>query len=365
MTLSDIPTPALIVDVRALERNIGRMAQFFASFTPASRTCRLRPHFKAHKTPEIARRQLAAGFCTGLTCATVFEAEVASTVSDDILIANEIIGPDRCRRVGALAKRVTVTIAIDSLAGLDEISAAARESGRTIGALVDVNVGQNRCGVSPGSEAVALAKRIADAPGVELRGLMGYEGHAVGVANRAEREALVRRAMEQLVSTAGMLVDAGLPPAIVSAGGTGSYDISSAVEGITEIQAGSYALMDTDYARLGLPFEHALSVLGTVISRPVPERCVADSGHKSCTKDHGNPSVKDIPGASVLTLNDEHATIALPPGCAVKIGDRIQLLPSHIDPTMNLHDVVYALDGDIVVGVWPIAARGYAEHRLS
>ena len=176
-------------------------------------------------------------------------------------------GPTACRRVGALAKRVTVTIAIDSVAGLDEISAAARESGQSVGALVDVNVGQNRCGVSPGSEAVALAKRIADAPGVELRGLMGYEGHAVGIASRAEREASVRRAMEQLVSTAGMLADAGLPPAIVSAGGTGSYDISGAVEGITEIQAGSYALMDTDYARLGLPFEHALSVLGTVISR--------------------------------------------------------------------------------------------------
>ena len=123
--------------------------------------------------------------------------------------------------------------------------------------------------------------------------------------------------MEQLVSTARMLADAGLPPAIVSAGGTGSYDISSEVDGITEIQAGSYALMDTDYARLGLPFEHALFVLGTVISRPVPERCVADCGHKSCTKDHGNPAVKDIPGASVLTLNDEHATIALPPGCAL------------------------------------------------
>ena len=314
-TLADIPTPALVVDVRALERNIRRMADFFAA-----RTCKLRPHFKAHKTPEIARRQLAAGSCTGLTCGTVFEAEVASPLSDDILIANEVIAPDGCRRVAALARRVTVTIAIDSVAGLEEISAAARESGATIGALVDVNVGQNRCGVSPGTEAVSLAKRIAGTQGVKLRGLMGYEGHAVGITNRAEREASVRRAMEQLVSTAAMYVDAGLTTAIVSAGGTGSYDISGAVEGITEIQAGSYALMDTDYAKLGLPFEHALSVLGTVISRPVPGRCVADSGHKSCATDHGNPSVKDIPGASVLTLNDEHATIALPPGCALKIG---------------------------------------------
>jgi D-serine deaminase-like pyridoxal phosphate-dependent protein len=187
---------------------------------------------------------------------------------------------------------------------------------------------------------------------------MGYEGHAVGIDSRADREIAVRRAMDQLVLTAGQFREAGLPTAIVSAGGTGSYDISGTIPGITEIQAGSYVLMDTDYAKLGLPFEHALSVLGTVISRPVPERCVADSGHKSCTKDHGNPSVHGIGGASVLTLNDEHATIAVPSECAIHIGDRIQLLPSHIDPTMNLHDVVYALDGDRVIGVWPISARG-------
>ena len=154
--------------------------------------CRLRPHFKAHKTPEIARRQLAAGSCTGLTCATVLEAEVAASSSEDILIANEIVGPERCRRVAALAKRVTMTIAIDSAAGLDEISAAAREGQGPIGALVDVNVGQNRCGVVPGDDAVALGKLVAAAPGVTLRGLMGYEGHAVGIANRSERETAVR-----------------------------------------------------------------------------------------------------------------------------------------------------------------------------
>jgi D-serine deaminase-like pyridoxal phosphate-dependent protein len=357
-TLSDIPTPALVVDVRALDRNIRRMAAFFQS-----RAGKLRPHFKAHKTPEIARRQLAAGSCTGLTCATVFEAEIAAPLSDDILIANEVVGPAACRRVAELARRVAVTIAVDSVAGLDAIGAAAREMGVTVGALVDVNVGQNRCGVSPGSEAVALAQRVVDAPGVTLRGLMGYEGHAVGIASRAEREISVRQAMDQLVSTAVMFARAGLSTDIVSAGGTGSYDISGAIEGITEIQAGSYALMDTDYARLGLPFEHALFVLGTVISRPVPERCVADSGHKSCTKDHGNPSVKDISGTSVLALNDEHAIIAVPSACPLKVGDRIELLPSHIDPTMNLHDVVYAVEDDIVIGVWPISARGYLRHE--
>jgi D-serine deaminase-like pyridoxal phosphate-dependent protein len=354
-TLSDIPTPALVVDVNALDRNIRQMASFFST-----RACKLRPHFKAHKTPEIARRQLAAGACTGLTCATVGEAEVAASFCDDILIANEIVGAENCRRVTALARRARMTIAVDSAVGLEGISAAARATGATIGALVDLNVGQNRCGVAPGDEAVAIGKLVASARGVTLRGLMGYEGHAVGIADRSERERTVRASMQQLVSTRRMFERAGLPADIVSAGGTGSYDISGVFDGITEIQAGSYALMDTDYGRLGLPFEHALFVLGTIVSRPALERAVADCGHKSCTKDHGHPAVWNIAGASVLALNDEHATIALPQSNGLKIGDRIRLLPSHIDPTMNLHDVAYAVEGDAVVGVWPIAARGYS-----
>ncbi len=192
---------------------------------------------------------------------------------------------------------------------------------------------------------------------------MGYEGHAVGIPTRTERETAVRQSMDRLAGTARMFTAAHLPTDIVSAGGTGSYDISSTFDEITEIQAGSYALMDSDYGKLGMPFEHAISVLGTVVSRAVPERCVVDCGHKSCTKDHGHPAVKGIDGATVLALNDEHATIAIPASSTIKVGDRVELFPSHIDPTMNLHDVVYALDGQNVIGVWPIAARGYAEQR--
>ncbi len=353
-TLSDIPTPALIVDLPAMERNIRLMSDYFAA-----RRCKLRPHFKAHKTPEIARRQIAAGSCNGLTCATVGEAEVAATVSNDILIANEIVDSGKCRRAAALAKSVTVTVAIDSAAGLEQLSRAATDAGVMIGVLVDVNVGQNRCGVAPGEEAVALAKRALGMPGLKLRGVMGYEGHAVGIHDRADREAAVRRSMNQLAATAKMFADQGLPIELVSGGGTGSFDISSEVERINEIQAGSYALMDTDYGCLGMPFEQALFVLGTVVSRSVPERCVIDAGHKACTKDHGHPSVRGMKDATVLGLNDEHTIIAIPPDSTVQIGDRLALIPSHIDPTMNLHDVVYAVDGDKVVGVWPVAARGY------
>ena len=358
-TVAEIPTPALIVDVAALERNIQNMAQFFAGGP-----CRLRPHFKAHKTPEIARRQLAAGSCSGLTCATVSEAEIVAGLCDDILIANEMVGPGKCERVAKLADRHAVTIAVDSVAGLELIAAAARRDGAPVGILVDVNVGQTRCGVMPGDEALALARRVAATPGVRLRGVMGYEGHLQPLRDRAERETRARDAMRALVGTAQLLEENGLPCDVVSGGGTGTYDISGRVPGVTEIQAGSYALMDSDYGSLALPFEQAFFLLGTVVSRPDAGRCVADCGHKSATKDHGNPVVEGIAGATVLMFNDEHAAIGLPPGSTIAVGDRVRLRPSHTDPTMNLHDVIYALDGERVVDIWPIAARGYAEQRL-
>jgi D-serine deaminase-like pyridoxal phosphate-dependent protein len=347
-----------VVDVAVMDRNIRRMAAFFAAGP-----WRLRPHFKAHKTPEIARRQLAAGACIGLTCATVAEAEVAAGICRNLLIANEPVGPGKCERIAALAGRIDVMVAVDSEAGLEQVATAARRAGVTVGVLVDVNVGQGRCGVAPRGGAVSLAHRAAVTTGVALRGLMGYEGHLVAVPDRAEREARTRRAMDDLVETARMLRAAGLPSDVVSAGGTGTYDISGRIEGITELQAGSYVLMDSDYGRLDVPFEQAFWVLGTVISRPDPARCVADCGHKSMTKDHGLPTVRDLPAATVVALHDEHATIALPPEARIQVGDRIYLRPSHTDPTINLHDVFYAIDGDRVVDVWPIAARGYPEQR--
>lgn len=360
MNLRDIPTPALVLDAAALERNIRAMAEFFRSGS-----CRLRPHVKAHKTPEIARRQIAAGGCVGLTCATVSEAEAVAALTDDLLIANEVIGRDRCTRVAALARGRAVMVAADSEAGLKQIADAARNAGVTVGVLIDVNVGQERCGVGPGREALALARRVMDARGLRLRGLMGYEGHAQPLRDRAERQSTARNAMRRLAATADLLRTSGLTCEVVSGGGTGTYDISGRVEGITEIQAGSYALMDTDYAQVGVPFEHAFAVLGTVISRPTADRCVADCGHKAATKDHGYPAVRGIEGAIVTALNDEHAVIAIPPDTSLAIGDRIQLLPSHTDPTVNLHDVFYVVEGERVIDVWPIAARGYPEQRSS
>ena len=361
-----VPTPALGIDIAAMDRNIQRMASFFAAGP-----CRLRPHFKAHKTPEIARRQLAAGSCTGLTCATVSEAEVAAAalsdllaqMSGDILIANEPVGPGKCERVAELARRVPVTVAVDSAAGLKGVGDAAARAEVTIGVVVDLDVGMARCGVPPGGAAVSLGRQAVAARRLRLRGVMGYEGHLVGLAERAERDARTRQAMAGLVETAELFRADGLPCDVVSAGGTGTYDISGRVDGVTEIQAGSYVLMDGDYGRLDIPFEQAFWVLGTVISRPDPGRCVIDCGHKSMTKDHGYPAATDVVGAEVVALNDEHATISVPPECRLSVGARVRFQPSHIDPTINLHDVFYVLDGDRVVDVWPIAARGYPEHR--
>ncbi|HEY6509849.1 MAG TPA: alanine racemase, partial [Vicinamibacterales bacterium] len=238
-TVDDIVTPALIVDVPTLDRNLAAMARFFADGT-----CRLRPHVKAHKTPEIARRQLAAGSCVGLTCATVSEAETVEGLTSDILIANEVIGGSKWARMAALAGRVRLTAAVDSAVGIEGLARAAQAAGVTIGVLVDVDVGQGRCGVLPGHPAVALARLAAATPGLELRGVMGYEGHVQPIRERPAREAAARASMAALAAAAEGLRAAGLPCAVVSAGGTGTFDISGRTVGVTEIQAGSYALMD-------------------------------------------------------------------------------------------------------------------------
>ena len=192
--IADIPTPALILDAAALDRNIRRMARFFADGP-----CRLRPHVKAHKTPEIARRQLAAGSCSGLTCATVGEAECVAALADDVLIANEVVTADACARAAGLARSTRLTVAVDSEEGLARLSRAARTAGTQVGVLVDMNVGQNRCGVAPGAEALRLARLVAGTGGVTLRGVMGYEGHVQPIRDRGERTAAARAAMALLV----------------------------------------------------------------------------------------------------------------------------------------------------------------------
>jgi D-serine deaminase-like pyridoxal phosphate-dependent protein len=346
MTLGDLATPALCVDVDVLARNLELMADFFRA-----RPCALRPHVKAHKTPAIARLQAAAG-CIGFTCATVGEAVVlAQHGLGDLLIANEIVDRAKLGALRALAERARVTVAVDSSEG------AALLRDLPVEVLIDVNVGLARCGVRP-EGALDLAAAVARA-GLGLRGVMGYEGHAMGIADRAARAEAARAAMAVLLEVAETLRRAGFPLEVVSAGGTGTYDVTGTIPGVTEVQAGSYALMDTVYARYGLPFGEALRCLTTVVSVQGP-LAVLDAGLKALAVDHGNPELEHGAAASVIFLSDEHTTLAVGDGFAAHPGDRMWLRPSHVDPTVNLHDRLFAVRGQEVVDVWPVEARGYA-----
>jgi D-serine deaminase-like pyridoxal phosphate-dependent protein len=327
--IEDLPTPALVVDSRALDRNLATMS----AELPGSR---LRPHVKAHKCTSLARRQLASGH-RAFTCATIREVEgmAAAGLGDDLLLANEVLDATRLGRVEG-----RVTVAVDSEA---TIEAAATGGVREV--LIDVNVGLRRCGCEP-SSAGALADR-ARSRGLTVRGVMGYEGHAVGREDRALRTQLTTRAMELLVKA-----HADVGGDVVSAGGTGTYDINTWAN---EIQAGSYALMDTAYAKLGLPFEQALSVLATVISVSTAGYAVANCGLKALAMDHGPPSIL---GAEVLGVSDEHITFV--PREPVHVGARVRVLPAHVDPTVAYHERMHLLaeDGE-VLETWPIDLRGW------
>ena len=328
--ISELTTPALVVDAAALDANLLTMAEAL----PGGR---LRPHVKAHKCTALAARQAALG-SAAFTCATVREMEgmAEAGLGDDLLLANEVADASR---LGALAKRgARVTVAVDSEA---TIEAAARGGVREV--LIDVNVGLPRCGCTP-EEAGQLADR-ARTSGLVVRGVMGYEGHIVGLEDRATREEMIEVSMAQLVQA-----HEEVGGDVVSAGGTGTYDIN---RWATEIQAGSYALMDTAYAKLGLPFVHALSVLSTVISVS-KNWAVADCGLKAVGMDHGNPSVE---GAEVWFCSDEHLTFA--PGSPVRVGERIRVLPAHIDPTVAYHEHLHVIDRDDVVERWDVDLRGW------
>ena len=331
MRLGDLTTPALVVDADALEHNLAAMA----AALPGDR---MRPHVKAHKCTALARRQRAVGH-VGFTCATIREVEgmAAAGLGDDLLLANEVVD---ARRLGAVVEAgARVTVAVDSEATID-----AAAAGGVPEVLVDVNVGLPRCGCRP-EDAGRLAE-YARSKGLSVRGVMGYEGHAVGIEDRAERERLTDLSMQQLQLAADAV---GAEEGIVSAGGTGTFDVN---RWATEIQAGSYALMDTAYGKLGLPFELALTVLATVVS--VGDGwAVADVGLKALAMDHGNPDVQD---ATAWFYSDEHVTFG---GRDVRVGDRVRVLPAHVDPTVAKPDRLHVVRGADVVEVWDVDLRGW------
>lgn len=348
----ELDTPALLIDLDALERNISRMAAFFAT-VPTN----LRPHFKTHKCPEIARRQIAAG-ARGVTCAKVGEAEalVAGGV-DDVLIANQVVGPLKIARLVELVRQAKITVAVDDPSNVEALGAAASAAGVEIGALVEVNVGMNRCGVEPGEPALALARVVRETKGLAFRGVMGYEGHTVMIPDAAAREAACLKAMKLLTDTKDYIEAAGIPVAVVSGGGTGTHNISGRLPDMTEIQAGSYVTMDGKYASVGLDFEQALTVLASVISRPTATRAVLDCGLKAVTPEFGTPQFKAVEGATLAKLSEEHS-IADVADADLRPGQKVEIVPSHGCTTINLHDRFHVLRDGVVVDVWEIAGRG-------
>jgi D-serine deaminase-like pyridoxal phosphate-dependent protein len=350
----DIDTPALLIDLEAMEHNIATMAEYFAE-----RDSELRPHFKTPKCVQIARKQVDAG-AIGITCAKVGEAEVAVHGGiKSVLVANQVVGEIKIKRLLDLLPRAEVIVAVENEENLRELGATGRAVGVEPQAIIEVDVGMGRCGTISSAETVRLANSFAEA-GVVYRGVMGYEGHCVLIADAEQRVEKATAAMTTLLEHVEALNESGLPPAIVSAGGTGTYDLTGDRAGITEIQAGSYVFMDGlySYVRKDAPFKPALSMLVTVIARH-GDHGIADAGMKSLTNEFGPPRGKTSK-FKVSSLSEEHAHLDLEPGDPMRPGDRVELYPSHNDTTINLHDEYYVMCGDEVVDVWPISgARKY------
>ncbi len=346
----ELETPALILDLDVAQANIALMAEQMAR-TPVV----LRPHTKVHKSPELARMQVDAG-AIGITTATAAEAlAMAEAGLDDILIARQIVGQGRLRALAAAARTTRITVAVDSTANLREISSAATAAGSTLGVIVEVDVGMNRCGVRSGAEAVEVARCALGLPGVEWRGAMGYEGHCMSEPDRVLRTGMQVEAMTRLLAVVDELAAAGIACEIVSAGGTGTFDLAAATARVTESQAGSYVVMDGFHAGLVDRFPVALTLLATVISRH-GARVVLDAGRKSTATDLMKPRVVGHE-AETASVSEEHTSIDVAGECELAVGDTVELVPGYAPTTVNLHAVYHVVRDGIVVDVWPILAR--------
>ena len=352
-SIESIDTPALVVDVGILDHNLQRMAAFFAG-----RRCQLRPHFKSHKCVSLARRQLAVGNAVGITCAKLSEAEalVAAGV-DNILIANQVVGDRKTLRLANLNRAATVRVAVDSAMNISQLGVSARQAEVCVGVLVEVDIGMGRCGVLPGPPALALARMVTDTAGLRLDGLQGYEGHLVMIPDRQERREKTEEAIGGLIATRRTIQRAGLPCPIVSGGSSSTYDITGAIDGIDEVQAGSYALMDHAYRQFRPEFQCAASILATVISAQGTQ-AVADVGIKGMGSDFGPPAIADHSEAVVRYVAEEHTVID---AVFAEVGSRLRIIPSHGCTTCNLHRRIWLVENDKIVDVWPIEGSGCLE----
>jgi len=366
VTRDEIPTPALLLDLDRFEKNLRAMAAHVVASGK-----RLRPHAKTHKCPEIARRQIAAG-AIGVVCAKLAEAEVMAAAGiDGLLVSTEIVGEEKVGRLMRLLERAPDVIAVvDHADGVRQLAAAAAAARRRLGVLVDVDVGGRRTGCVPGDAALALARAVVAAPALRFRGLQGYAGQCAHVQPWTARREASLKAMAPLLETRRLLEAGGIAVEIVSGGSTGTYNIDSELPGLTELQCGSYCVMDLDYLRIGgrqgdrlTDFEMALTVLTTVVSVPAPDLAIVDGGFKAFATDRPfGPEAVERPGVTYEFAGDEHGRLFVrDPAQAPPLGERIEFFPPHCDPTINLYDRLYAMRGGRVEGVWEISARGKSQ----
>ncbi len=361
MRLEDIDTPALLIDLDALEANLDGMAKYLAD-----NGTKLRPHAKTHKSPVIARLQMARG-ATGVCVQKTAEAEVLAWGGvSDILVTNEVIAPAKLSRLAALAPFAHIALCADHPAALQYIELAAENSGVRLDVLVEVDVGAGRCGTAPGEDAVALARLIAKSKHLRFGGLQAYQGQAQHLREPERRQAEIANVVARVRLTVESLRRAGLSCETIGGGGTGTFPFEAESGVFTEIQAGSYCFMDVDYSRnldaVGSParmFRQSLFVLSSVMSVPKPGVAVIDAGHKAVAVDSGLPVVRDASGFQYVRSSDEHGVLCFGPETAPpQLGEKLMLIPGHCDPTVDRFDWYVGMRGDRVACLWPIPARG-------
>lgn len=347
---SDLTTPALLLDLAMVRRNIATMAAALQGPT------RIRPHVKSHKSVQIAELQIDAG-AAGLTTATVWEAAVMARAGvKDLLIANEVVGDEKTRCLAETGRTTRMTVAVDNISNAGLIAAAARQAGTQIEVLIDVDVGMNRCGVRRVEEARVLARKLALLRGLRLRGVMGYEGHCVLEPDRPLRGRKANDAMQKLLAVVTALEADGFAIEVVSAGGTGTYDLTGANPRVTEIQAGSYVFMDTTRLPIAPAFGIGLTVLCTVVSRTMTT-AVLDCGKKAIGADFTLPQLKGL-GLPARACAEEHLLFDVDGKCALEVGDRVEVVPGYRPITVNTHEVYHVIENDTVVDIWPVLTPG-------
>jgi D-serine deaminase-like pyridoxal phosphate-dependent protein len=349
----EVTTPALLLDLDKAKRNIATMAEKFRDL-PAV----LRPHIKVHKSPQLALMQVEAG-AVGVACATVWEAIVMAEAGiADVLIANQLTNPDKVRAAAELARDHRLTIAVDDARNVEQLSAAATEAGAELELLIELDVGMGRCGVRTKEETLPLAERIAELPGLTLRGVQAYEGHCMLEPDPDKRVADAHAANQASIDAFDLLAERGHPVQVISAGGTGTYFITGANPRIHEVQAGSYTLMDSMHGAL-VPggFEVAMTVAGTVVSRQ-GNTVVLDCGRKAVGIDFVTPPVVSHPGGEVRYYAEEHCLIDFPSTPPLDLGDVAEVMGGYGPTTVNLHDVFHVVEDGVVTDIWPVTPRG-------